>query len=276
MHEVEQILSSHFPSIHWNIEKASGGASKESYIARSSDQRLFVKFAPLTPALSRLAELGISPSVIASGTGERPYIIQEFVEGEHPNIEWFGSHLSELATIINKYQQDQDLKKILGGDSADYDDHVNNELRQLEKDFEELRSASIFTDEVDNLFQMFRVQTEHLQVTPLVPTHADPNHTNFFFTKDGIKIVDWDDVLLSDPARDVGPILWWHVSKEKWPEFFTAYEKVLEDERLYWWVAKCSLSVAFWYLRKNDIVKAKEFLEDFKAAVMKETNPKMV
>lgn len=53
--------------------------------------------------------------------------------------------------------------------------------------------------------------TSHQSALPdeaLVPTHGDISPKNFLITPHGLLMVDWDDVALADPLRDLGPLLW--------------------------------------------------------------------
>ena len=55
-------------------------------------------------------------------------------------------------------------------------------------------------------------------LNPLVATHGDPNPQNLLVSRFGITLIDWDGAALSDPLRDVGPLLWWFIPPTRWPE----------------------------------------------------------
>ena len=45
----------------------------------------------------------------------------------------------------------------------------------------------------------------------------------------------------------MGPLLWWYVPPDRWPEFFRHYGAELDSavrDRLFWWTAEESLDVA--------------------------------
>ncbi|MPZ13480.1 MAG: phosphotransferase [Chloroflexi bacterium] len=78
-------------------------------------------------------------------------------------------------------------------------------------------------------------------MSDLVPTHGDPSYTNFLVIDIRTFLVDWDDLMLADPLRDIGPLLWWYVLPVKWNAFFLAYgleptERVIH--RLFWRVTE--------------------------------------
>jgi thiamine kinase-like enzyme len=110
----------------------------------------------------------------------------------------------------------------------------------------------------------------------MVPAHNDPNNKNFLLAGDRIYIIDWDDIVLSDPLRDTGLLLWWYVPGRKWREFFTTYEQPLNEstlQRIYWWGARASLRVALWYDRKRDEQAVGAFVTDFLAVLNRRQNP---
>jgi hypothetical protein len=131
-----RILTRHFPNEQWTIEKPPAGLSKESYIAATEKQTIFLKFDVDTPALERLAEIGITPPVLVMDNLEgRPYIIQEFVSGQYPDRKWFSGHLRALGEFVRKYHRDKKLQEILAEkDFKSYDEHINGELVTLEKE----------------------------------------------------------------------------------------------------------------------------------------------
>ena len=54
-----------------------------------------------------------------------------------------------------------------------------------------------------------------------------------------------------------------------------AYRIPMEENRIFWWTARASLTVAIWFDRRKDWQNATSFLEDFMAAALKEKNPKL-
>lgn len=114
----------------------------------------------------------------------------------------------------------------------------------------------------------------------LVPSHTDPNNSNFLVTVNTVYLIDWDGVALSDPMRDPGLILWWYVPEDRWPEAF-AHLGIPESDpqrdlsRVYWWAAVTSLKVALWIDRHDANDEAiRSFLDDFLHAERGLPNPK--
>jgi thiamine kinase-like enzyme len=115
-----------------------------------------------------------------------------------------------------------------------------------------------------------------LRPVELVATHGDPNRKNFIVATDAY-LVDWDDLTLSDPMRDIGPLLWWYVPPNEWKDLLVEIghddEAGIRD-RLYWWVAAESLDVALSLLEGGSGgAGAADFLDDFVAAINGQGNP---
>lgn len=71
-------------------------------------------------------------------------------------------------------------------------------------------------------------------------------------TRRRLTMIDWDDVLLSDPMRDVGLMLWWYLPQRAWPAFFEVYGPPMDRNRIFWWVAKRSAELALWLGTRRD------------------------
>ena len=91
-----------------NAVVASGGAGP-----------VVLKHRQPSAALVRLAELGVTPAVLASGELEGvPYTVQRMITGEEPDRAWFARHVPDLADLICRYQRDPALAAILREDRS--------------------------------------------------------------------------------------------------------------------------------------------------------------
>jgi len=277
MESVQKILTHLFPQEHWTIQKPPAGY-KESYIAESQARRVFLKFEVDTPALQRLAEIGVTPSLLFVGNQEdRPFIIQEFAHGDFPDRTWLNANILMLAQLLKTYHTDEQLRDILSRDNLlSYPEHVDQELAILEADINETTFDLFQSLEFKKAFDLLKKQAVKLTPFPLVPNHSDPNYKNMLVTDKGLMMVDWDDIVLSDPMRDVGLILWWYIKPNKWPEFFELYGLKMDEAKIYWWVAKRSLTVALWFEKRKAEKETRIFLNDFYRAIEKKENPQVV
>jgi hypothetical protein len=259
------------------LQKAIEGMTSKCYIATSGSVELFVKLGEHGRAVRRAAELGIAPRVLASGSHDgTPYIVQDYLHGTHPDRGWFSRHLPQLAGLIRKYHHDPVLAALLGKDEApSYVEYIDAELADLQAQLLGLPESACKAELVPLLAEL-KEQAQHLEPAGLVPAHADPNNTNFLLVGQRVYLLDWDRASLSDPLRDVGPLLWWYVPEEKWPEFFAAFSPGLGKQaarKVYWWAAWHSGMVALWFARLGYPELAQPFILDFRAALRGQANP---
>ncbi len=279
MEKIRSILQSTFDRPDWTISKPEDGQQKECYIAQNGDVKVFLKFdVPVAP-LRRLGEIEVAPRVLASGVlDNKAYVIQEYITGTYPDWQWFAHNLPLLAAFIRRYHDDQKLAAILAeGTHTDYHSHIAAEISDLEEHFQALHVDELHTSAIIEAFEMLKIQAQKLQPVKLVPIHADPNTINILLMGDSLRMVDWDEIKLSDPMRDAGQLLWWYVARQQWDEFFATYSLQLDEaliERIYWWAARMSFAIALWHVEHS--YDCTSFLKDFVAAIHGGGNPHAV
>lgn len=279
MEQIKRILQAHFSSTTWKIARSRDGQQNAGYYAYNGRMEVFVKFTDMVAALQRLGEIAVAPRVLASGMDQgRTYVIQEYIRGQYPDWQWIATHLPLLASCIQHYHSDQPLIDVLSrSTTTEYHEHIVLDLAQLEAQFSSLNTRELHTPEITAAFRELKRQAQRLQPIRLVPVHIDPNTRNMLLTEEALLLVDWDGILLSDPMRDIGLLLWWYVSRHRWPDFFQSYGSSLDDavvERIFWWAARTSFAVALW--RAEHQRECTAFLQDFLAALAKKSNPHAV
>ena len=277
--DVRSILQRHFDVADWTITKPEDGQQKACFVAQYATTKVFIKLDVPVAALHRLGEIGVAPPVIASGDVEGvSYVVQEYITGNYPDWRWFAGHLPMLAAFVKRYHTDQPLASLLAETApTSYVEHVALDLARLEKQFTVLQSDQLHAPAIVSAFEKLKAWSTQLQAVALVPVHPDPNTANIMLSNESILMVDWDDMQLSDPMRDIGLLLWWYVAPDQWHEFFEAYGLMIDDglvERIYWWAARTSFAVALWHVEHRYDCRA--FLRDFLAAVHMQSNPHAV
>ena len=272
MCEIESLLR-HYSGVEgWNIQRPHEGASgRPKFVARRNNHVVFVTLDVPVSALRRLAALGVTPNVLDAGIYEgRTYCIQEYLAGTRPDVRWFSSHMHEVATLIRTYHKDSELQRLAAESAPTTGESAPQwEVRQLE---ERARSLGGTCNVLTAVAEFVR-QAESMPAMPLVATHSDPNLSNFVLYLGRTYLVDWDDVVLSHPGRDLGPLLWWYFSPENWEAFLDAYGMGFEPDVVYWWAARISLAVAIWFVERDTHAAAERFIEDFIAATNRRGNP---
>ncbi len=277
LEEIGGVLGIQFGIHGWHVEKPKEGWSEKSFIATCDDQRVFVKFDISVPVLERLALLGVAPEVLARGEYRgHPFIVQKFIRGSYPTRQWFSENLAFTAELIQRYHQDEYLATLMKERPPTYHQHILARLTELDRRIQAATSPRLHSRGTEQSLDAFRAQADRLPAETLVPTHGDPSYKNFLVSSQRVYLVDWDDLALSDPIRDIGPLLWWYVPSERWREFFAAYgvspDQALLD-RLFWWVAEESLDIALALDERGYHEDTDEFFVDFAAAIRQEENP---
>lgn len=279
--EVQQILEQHLRIPGWRLRKPKDGWSENSFVGGRDNRRVFVKFDVSVPVLRRLAALYIAPALLAAGQHrQQAFVIQEFIDGVHPDRDWLRRHLAETAQLIRRYQRDAELATIVKEVTHEgRDDSVSARVTDLDRRIRIIDSPVFASKRLLFALEEFRAQSRLLEEVGLVPTHGDLSRKNFLITDKQIFLVDWDEVALADPLRDVGPFLWWYVPRERWNAFFDSLGMTRTRGslgRLFWWVAEESLDIALALEERGYQQDVPEFLEDFTAAIRGHDNPHFV
>ena len=158
--KVRLILQQHFPKTKWNISLPDDGQHRASYIARSEEQQVFIKFDVPVEAIQRLSEIQVAPRIVASGIYEgSPYVVQEYITGEYPDWRWFANHLPYLAAFIKCYHSDDQLTSLLAQTmTTHYAEHVALDLAALETQFSSLDADGLHAPEIVSAFDKFKNQ----------------------------------------------------------------------------------------------------------------------
>lgn len=279
MEQIKRILQHQFGGDTWEIARSKDGMQSAGYCAQNGDRKVFIKFTSSIAALQRLGEIGVAPRVLASGSEQgKIYVVQEYITGKYPDWQWFATHLHTLASCIQRYHEDQALTTLLSKSAVlTYQEHVALDLAELDAQFSSLKADVLHTPEIIAAFAELKKQAQRLQPVRLVPVHIDPNTRNMLLTDDRLLLVDWDGILLSDPMRDAGLLLWWYVAQRQWPDFFQHYNSSLDNastERIFWWAARTSFAIALWHVAHQ--YECTNFLQDFLAALAQKNNPHAV
>ncbi len=276
--EAIEVLERYLPGQRWEIAKPARGWRKECYIASCGAGKYFLKFDVPVAILERLGEIRVAPRVLYSGVrnGLR-FVVQEFVEGTHPEgQEWMRRHLDELVTIIKSYHEDQQLFALLAETHpVDFRLQMRRDLEWLSERFSRCDLRGARTIEIETAFRGLLEAATSLDAEPLTPVHNDPSPTNILFSGGRLVFLDWDEVTLSDPMRDIGLLLWWNFPPEQWHLFFEKYGVELSAARqakIYRFAARASLDVALWHAEHN--LDGQGFIDDFLAASTQQPNPK--
>ncbi len=258
----------------WIISRPEHGWSDTSYVAERRGHRVFVKLGASPDILRRVAEIGAAPVLLADGEYQGlSYVIQEFVEGEFPNHDWFDPHADDVGGLLRTVHRDAVLRALVKSPPHP----PPRQLRDIDLTHRWVEASFPDHPGLAAAYAWLVGRQPNVPEDALVPTHGDVNRKNFLITPSRVVIIDWDDIALADPLRDVGPLIWWYLPPSRWPPFLEkcglpATPAVIE--RVYWWAACISLDVTAGLLERGYLDLAHEFFGDLLAAASRRSNPR--
>ncbi len=277
-HAATHVLDQFLPGRQWAVRRPQHGWRKPCFIADSDDCQYFVKFDVPVPLLKRLGEIGVAPRVLFSGEWDGlPFVIQEFIDGTYPEgRSWMRNNAPQLAAVINTYHHDRPLYGLLARTvPTDFHNHLQQDLAWLSGRLDAIDPALLPAAELHRDFKQLIDVAANLHSGPLTPVHNDPSPTNMLVSAERFVFIDWDEITLSDPMRDIGLILWWNFPPEGWPDFLTRCDLEFTPDRLakiYWFAARASFDIALWHA--ENALDGSSFVEDLHAALKSQPNPK--
>lgn len=246
-----------------------GGSGGRTFRARAKGRAVVVRLDVNEAVLRRLAEIAVGPRVIAAGELDgRGFVVQEYAAARPADAGWLAAHADHVAALVMRYQSDGQLA-LLAGSELTAPSYASSLLAAAERLSAE-PGATIVA-----MAARLAVLAGDLPVSTAVSTHGDPNSENIL-TGPRPLLVDWDDLRLADPMRDIGQLAWWYLPEAAWPGFLAATGQAFAEpalDRLYWWVAAESLDVGL-RLVAEDAALATAFFEDARAALGRQPNPR--
>lgn len=239
---VEHILGS-----GWQIEPA-GGVTGEAFFAKHQNDKLFLK-RNSSPFLAVLSAEGIVPKLIWTKRLENGDVItaQKWVEGRV--LEPREMNNPDVAKLLKKIHGSQPLLTMmrrLGKKPLSPDTMLRQLAERLHPDLKKEKVA------LAALYEQL----------PLLPDdqwavcHSDVHHQNWLLTKDGrLYLIDWEQAAISDPALDLGPLLYWYIPESGWENWLRHYGAELTNQlrhRMKWYAIYQTIWNANFYKNKGE------------------------
>jgi aminoglycoside phosphotransferase (APT) family kinase protein len=187
---------------------------------------VFVKLNIQIKPLVRLSELGVAPRVLAHGVDDNEFwVIQTYVDGEAPSRAWLQAHPDEVIARIQTWHRDSPLGTLVGANQPPpYREYVWEEVDRLRRRWMVSDEPVWQTAPLMQTLARFERMPDHFAPTTLVPVHDEPNTSNMLVGPNGLVVIDWDDIRLGDPFRDVGPLFWWYLQERTWGSLLNSLE----------------------------------------------------
>lgn len=218
----------------WRLQPIKG-ATGQTYMGRRATERVFIK-RNTSPLLAALSKEGIAPKLVWTKRTVNGDILtaQEWLDGYLLTADEIGSR-NDVMDVLYHLHHSNRLKNMLekiGGQVFTPRDLIQHYDKNLPL---EIRNNVYLSKVIDYL-------SSHLPDFPLQKysvVHGDVNHRNWIISSNYLYLVDWDSVMISDPALDIGMLLGHYVPREAWKQWLYAYGLYPSDEalkRIYWYV----------------------------------------
>ncbi|MEO6457447.1 MAG: aminoglycoside phosphotransferase family protein [Chloroflexia bacterium] len=224
--QVEAFLQQSFGIREWTFTLPPGSGN-ETYFAHTPEHSYFIKVGGYPDRALALAEVGITPPVLASGNlpDGATIMVQPFIEGRNPQPSDYQNHLEQIAGMVRTMHHDPQVKKTLPFPTSDL--HIDGALRALtyaEQQWSIYKTQmTAETDFLDKSLVDLLSQVDQLTGAGLVASHGDFCNANMLITPQGkLYIIDLELMSLDDPALDLGAVLWWYYPPEMRRRFIEA------------------------------------------------------
>ncbi len=240
----------------WKVHPA-GGATGEAYIAQHGEQTVFLK-RNSSPFLAVLSAEGIVPKLLWTKRLENGDVVtaQKLIDGrELKAFEMKERRVAALLSKIHRSSELLDMFKRIGNEPLTPYVIVENLRRQLQSFHIDDETIELGMSYLFGMLEM--VTPEHFVVC-----HCDINHNNWMLDEeDHLYLIDWDGATVSDPALDLGLLLYSYIPRHEWESWLEQYGVKLEPalrERMHWYVVSQSISVLLWHYGRQQFEQVEQ------------------
>ena len=85
---------------------------------------------------------------------------------------------------------------------------------------------------LSRVYHYLRENIPNYSVLNYMVVHGDVNHRNWLVSNNYLYLVDWDSVMVADPALDLGMLLGHYVPRSSWNKWLLSYGMRPSDEAL--------------------------------------------
>ena len=216
--EVQSFLQRHFPSKKW-VLSIPPGTGMETYFVHGNGKEYFVKVGVAIERYQVMAEIGLTPPLLAFGQLESgpSIIVQPLIAGRKPSRKDYRERLKSVATIVNTTHHHPRVRQMFQASSSTlYQEAGLRALHSLRRRWERHRAQVPQVAEfVDHSLEELAQQINQFSGGGLAVSHNDICNANWLFAdNEDIYIVDFESMSMDDPAFDLGALLWWYYPPE--------------------------------------------------------------
>lgn len=235
----------------WKLHPLAGTTGK-AFMGTKNEEKLFLK-KNTSPFLAALSIEGISPRLVWTkrmGNGD-VLIAQEWCNGRTLTKTEMASF--RVAEKLFQVHHSKALRKMLlkvEGSFLTPSNMLNDLFFNLAEDLKEhptVKKASQLVQEI--------AKSNNLEAEACV-CHGDASHKNWLLSNvDDLFLVDWDSVVLADPAYDIGQYLSRYYQQIDQVSWLNQYDQNLSEnflDRVYWYqLVTCLLDIKDYHFKRR-------------------------
>lgn len=282
--QVRQFLQEHLSSQDWRFSLPHG-SGMETYFAEGNQGAYFVKVGAPVERYLTIAELGLTPRVIAHGRLEdgSSVIVQPRIQGRTPSQKDYWENLERVAGIVRSLHNEASIQSILPPASSNLHRDVGLQaLDALHQKWEHYKTRVPDVAEfVETALAQLASKINMFSTEGLVASHSDICNANWLIAFDGkIYLIDLDSMSLDDPAQDLAVFLWWYYPRDMRERFLQIAGYRYDEEFQFRMQVRRSMHCLNITLPREqsfdrfDPAHYGERLEDFRASLEGRENPK--
>lgn len=247
-------MSKEYYQMGWTLDEQYN----EDYYFSKDNHKYFIK-RNATPIVTVLSIEGIVPKLrwtkrLINGD---VLIAQDFENGRTFNPEDMTD--KRIPYILKKVHNSQKIKKIMKAQG--YKEETAESLLYKVKHLmsEELRRNKDIVDAI--LYLEKNLPSKDIEYCPC---HADLHNDNWLLSdKNKLFLVDWEEVILGDPAIDISFILYRYIPQKNWKNWLSMYGQELTLSyrlRLKWYIIFQTIIMVIWYNEKKQFSNMNNWL----------------
>lgn len=158
----------------WNVTTPPHGTTGRAFVARRSDEAVFVKLAPSHPAYERLSELGVTPPILML---TKHFTVFRYVEGDVPDRTGMRDNASSIIDMLAVVQRDEPLTRLLAAGAPDptFSEHLAVVVARLIEQTTWAAGPAFRSSGIETSLERLRNTHHAVGGVPLVPSHTDPS-----------------------------------------------------------------------------------------------------
>lgn len=232
------------------------GATGQTFMGIRATERVFIK-RNTSPLLAALSKEGIAPKLVWTKrivTGDI-LTAQEWLEGQELEIQEIGQR-NDVVDVLYHVHHSHILKSMLekiGG-------QIQTPAKMLQTYVEKLPVELKNNTYLARVYHYLQENIPNYSVHNYMVVHGDVNHSNWIVSNNYLYLVDWDSVMVADPALDLGMLLGHYVPRASWNKWLLSYGMRPSED---------ALARINWYMLFNFL---QEILRYFQSGEKREMN----